>query len=235
MSDLEDLIRLAVGRGANDHEIARVTGYSSFYVGSIRRKLGLKSTRPNVADQGRIRLIIERLQAGETLQEIGDALGVTRERIRQIAVKGGTAGKTGLLKRKELRAKTDEERRADFLDQREKRYQGAYGCSYAEVLVLNDGLPFTHPESRTLGYRYWVRNVLVVMRSSGTLNFPQWCAVWGDRWKERGRGTAYRLSRIDRTKAFTIDNVICERGDEGTSRQRKLNPWSGSRASASIS
>lgn len=235
MSDLEDLIRLAVGRGANDVEIARVTGYSSFHIGSIRRKLGIKSNHPNAADPNRIRLIVERLQSGETLQEIGDALGVTRERIRQIALKGGATGQTGRLKRKELRAKTAEERRADFLDRREGRYQGAYGCSYAEVIALNSGLPLTHPESRALGYRYWVRNVLIVSKSSGNLNFPQWCAVWGDKWNERGRGTKYRIARIDRTKAFTTDNVICERGDESISRHRKMNPWSCSPASSSIS
>lgn len=223
---LVTLIRLAAARGASDDEIARVIGYSANHIYNLRRAAGIASGfKPIDADDKRISLIVERLQAGASLQEIGDSIGVTRERVRQLAFKRGVTGKVSIAKRGEIRAKNMEIRKAEFSRKREERYMGTYGCSYLEVLALNEGLPLTHPDSRTLGYRYWVRNVLATMRSTGTLNFPQWCAVWGERWKERGRGTAYRLGRIDRKKPFTLENVICERGHESMSRHRKVSPW----------
>lgn len=222
---LVTVIRLANERGATDTEIARVTGYTVGYIHNLRKAAGIRSSVSwTQASVEKLDMIVQRLESGATLQEIGDSLGVTRERVRQLAAKRRITGQVGLSKRKSIR----EEK---FLRERDARYQGTYGCSYGEVIALNEGIPLSHPHSKTLGYRMWVRNVLGTMRSTGTLNFPQWCEAWGDHWKDRGRGNSYRISRIDRTKPFTPDNVICEPGNTSMSRHRKLNPWqTGSRA-----
>lgn len=225
-SKILDLIRLANELGASDSEIAKVTGYNASYIGVLRRKAGIESKyHPPKTDDTRINLVIDRLHAGETLQEIGDSLLITRERVRQIAAKRGVTAKVSQARRREFSAQTKLEQEAARLRAREERYQSAYGCSYAEVIDLNGGLPLTHPDSRSQNYRLWVRNAVVRMRSDVKLTLPQWAAAWGEHWEERGRGRNYRLSRIDRNKGFTPDNVICERGDEAMSRHRKLNPW----------
>lgn len=228
---LSKLISVAHARGASDAEISRVTGYSVPYINTLRRSLGLSSKHMHQASSAdRISKIIKRIEAGETLEQIGDSIGVTRERVRQLASKGGVTGQTGMATRRLLwrEARRRENQTKD--EEREARYQRTYGCSYAEVIRLNAGVLLSIPGSRALEYRYWIRNVRGIMRTECSLTFPQWCAVWGEHWEDRGRGCGYRISRIDRHGAFTPDNVICERGNESMSRHRKLNPWTNTKA-----
>lgn len=56
--------------------------------GTIRRK-GPRESKKGVADVERAAEMARRYQGGETLQEIGDSFGVTRERVRQLLRKAG--------------------------------------------------------------------------------------------------------------------------------------------------
>lgn len=80
----------------SDRVIAERLGVSQSVVNCERRRRGIPAARANAEDQTeRNAEIVRRVKAGETLTEIGHGLGVTRERIRQIAAKGGaTAGRS---------------------------------------------------------------------------------------------------------------------------------------------
>jgi hypothetical protein len=232
---LVDLIREAATRGCTDGDISRVTGYSTSYICILRRRNGIASLngkgRPTTVDSERLVKIAERLKSGETLQEIGDSIGLTRERVRQIAKKSGVTGQMSRAKRRETYADRESARLAKRIKERDERYERMYGCSYETVRSLNEGLKASDPASKAVHYRLWIRNCARLMRASSGITFPQWVEIWGDKWQERGRGRSYKLARIDRRKGFTPDNVVVERGDEMMSRHWKTLPWNTTQAS----
>lgn len=76
-------------------QIAEMIGTSAVYVSIVAKDCGLAlakgkhGPKPGSQNAERLRYIISAIERRETLQSIGDKLGITRERVRQIAAKAG--------------------------------------------------------------------------------------------------------------------------------------------------
>lgn len=80
-----------VQQGLSIAELAQCWGISYASMRTRLVKWGLKARRPDAMDptKGRPRQICEMYKSGATLRQVGDAFGLTHERIRQILVKCG--------------------------------------------------------------------------------------------------------------------------------------------------
>jgi hypothetical protein len=133
------------------------------------------------------------LGAGSTLQEVGDACGVTRERIRQIAKRHGIeSGRPALLQRKE-----DEKQAKD-----DARCIAKWGCTRAEYKSIGSRAARAFREQR---------------RNANDRGIPwefsntwEWWCVWRDsgKWAERGRKSGqYVMARLGDVGPYSPGNV----------------------------
>lgn len=150
---------------------------------------------------------IDLYRSGKTLQEIGDVYGVSRERIRQILARAGVTRSEGGTHVRSLKSKeAAEQRRKQARDGRSLLY---YGCSYDELLRLNDGVPVRLGESKAGRFRTQKNNAKL-RNIRWMLTFPQWLAIWEEsgKWEERGTGRhGYCMARIGDTGAYRVGNV----------------------------
>lgn len=179
----------------------------------------------------RLALIAARLRAGDSLQAIGEHLGVSRERVRQLAKETGASAQDGVAIRRVAAHKERERRAVLERAKAERKCEKALGCSLDELHALNDGQPRSMPGTKAHDYIFWRKNVRNISRADCQITFPQWCALWdaSGKWDERGRGYGYWLTRIDRTLPFTVDNVRIVTGSEAIKHHRKTTPWHGGR------
>lgn len=158
-------------------------------------------------DHEREARMTELYRGGSTLQEIGTAFGLTRERVRQILKRAGVTRKDGGIHRRA--AKCGAEYRARVARRRENLTRDAYGCSWVELNRLNGGVPKGAPGCRAKAYKAQQSNC----RKRGLtwqLTFPEWCRVWDEsgKWEQRGRGgNSYVMARKQDLGPYAAWNV----------------------------
>lgn len=142
---------------------------------------------------------VRRYQEGETMQEIADLYGVTRQAIGRITAKSSVSGDDGGAKVKLQKNKDAAANRKD------SKYQGKYGCTYSEYLdfIKNNGmLPVYHFRNQKSNAKW---------RGIGWhFTLHDWWSVWHEsgRWSERGRGAErFCMSRIDDIGPYMKGNV----------------------------
>lgn len=158
---------------------------------------------------------------GKTLQEIGDAFGITRERVRQLISGIGVSALDG------GQAVTAERARKRRESNRNQRYLRKYGCSleqYKEVaeyglrLRLETGSQYRDPRRAFCMQRRNAHD-----RGIGwEFNFYQWWSVWKEsgKWGERGRGTGYVMCRIGDEGPYAPGNVFIATARENNSQTK---------------
>lgn len=138
-------------------------------------------------------------RSGLTLQEIGEAYGITRERVRQlISFECGVTAEDGGRAVKVARQRAERRRR------REARCIERRGCSLAQYATIP-------PQAREafLKQRLNARH-----RGIGwELTVWQWWTIWqqSGHWNERGRGTGcYVMCRHGDHGPYKVGNVFIE-------------------------
>lgn len=193
-----------VAAGFSRTEAGALSGLSSATIIKHRGRKGQEF------DSERVRHMAELYRDGKTLEEIGLMYGVTRERIRQLLKRTGITANDG-----GQRARARGRDYAAVMARRQERDADAmeiYGCSYDEVIRLNDGLRLKAPRSRAAAY---ARQRLSAKTRDipWNITFSQWCAVWAEsgKWELRGRGKGrYCMSRYGDQGPYEIGNVkIC--------------------------
>lgn len=154
--------------------------------------------------------ILSRWEQGETLEQIGQRMGVTRERIRQLLKEWG-AGLGGRRKTADDKAKA----RMARLNERSLRLRG---ITHEEFKAL--------PKAATAAYRQQRRNA----KTRGIewrFNLASWWRVWqaSGKWPERGRGRRYVMARKGDTGPYSPDNVYICTGAQNTSDQYIWKPF----------
>lgn len=214
-------------RGLTYNEAAAEAGVSYHYVASYARRYDLTFTlekrgrKINTRKDARsfdMRLMYE---AGQTLEQIGQKYGLTRERVRQLMTRDfGTRAKDG------GKAEIGRQKRREFQNKRDARCLKAWGCTYRQyrTALKSAGKP-------TYGFIGQRRNA----RERGIkfeLTFWQWWTVWqqSGHWSERGRGAlSYCMCRLNDTGPYSVDNVYI-----ATTRENMQDYWVSRRASANL-
>lgn len=146
--------------------------------------------------------LASRYRAGETLAEIGDHYGVTRERVRQIL--HGECGLTGRDGGQAVRVKA----RANSAKKREDaRYIHSYGMSKAEYDAINSA--FTNGK-RPIHYFTHQKTNSQKRSIEWDLTFAEWWLIWFEsgKWFQRGRGKGkYVMARFSDSGPYAVGNV----------------------------
>lgn len=176
-------------RLAGDHDI------------SFKRQM--RSERP--AAKMRAQDMRQRYEDGETLEQIGQRYGLTRERVRQILTgKFGTTGRDG------GQSEMARRKRREFHKKRDARCLKQWGCTYRQYHQI-----LKHPDKPTYAYAQQRRNAR--LRGIGwELSLIQWWKVWeqSGNWANRGRGRGYCMCRLNDTGPYAVDNVYVATGVE---------------------
>lgn len=157
--------------------------------------------------------IAARYRAGETLEQIGQSFGITRERIRQLlrmVSVSSCEGGARVRKEKKVAARLARMDRASFAKN---------GMSREDYLRING------PENRIRGMRpsRYFQQQMNNARIRGIpfeLTFADWWKLWVDsgKWNVRGRGHgAYVMSRHGDVGPYALGNVSIKLADENNS------------------
>lgn len=166
-----------------------------------------------------------RYRSGETLAQIGEAYGLSRERVRQILHKyrGFTAGDGGaslrcLPKTHDIRAARDK-RSADLfarwgltLDEY-KAHTAEFGrCGDRQSALAKFIMQRKNARQRGIGWNF---------------TFKDWFAVWQEsgHWEQRGRGKGYCMTRIGDSGPYERGNVAIKTIGENFSESYLVHPW----------
>ena len=161
-----------------------------------------------VTDPNRIISISDMWRAGKTLREIGDAWGISRERVRQLRSKytSLTTKDGGRVVRGQIRA-----------ENRKKRLLVKYGCSLEDYRILRKASRKMRDEGATrdtnlLGaYSRQKTNSRTVQGVEWKLSLSQWWNIWlvSGMWDKRGR-SGYCMFRYDHNGPFEVGNVYID-------------------------
>lgn len=146
-------------------------------------------------------------RSGLTLQQIGDAFQLTRERVRQLIKRYGITGKDGGVHT--LACRNAEARRAAQHARRDARALMYYGCTYDELIRLNSGIAPRVVSSAAGKFRQQKNNALT-RKVAWAITFPQWMAIWAEsgHWNERARRRdGYVMGRKGDTGPYAMGNV----------------------------
>ena len=163
-------------------------------------------------DKARVEEMAKLYRAGETLQQIGDKYGMTRERVRQlisfVGLNRSNGGVTVKAKRNEIinSAKRD----ASFIKRR--------GCTYSQYVFLRDVAKATR--------QYGMQRKNAQKRGiHWDFDLWTWWTVWADsgKWESRGRGQGkYCMARKGDAGPYSKDNVfICLCVENNSNRKEK--------------
>lgn len=152
-------------------------------------------------------------QSGQTLQQIGDAFGVTRERVRQRLTKNGLKRRDGgAWARPSTRSALSREqsRRAGV----EQRFFDRWGMSREGVKAIS---PLARSDKNHPFAPYiQQRNNAARRGIEWRFKFASWWAIWVDsgKWEQRGRGQGYVMARWADDGPYSPENVyICTAGE----------------------
>lgn len=187
-------------------EITEAIRYSVFArIAREQRGCAEKQPKPPKAQRGQYQKPpgyykrIERIAAlcaeGKSLRQIGAALGITYERVRQIIAK------TGIQRIKSKSTKTADRLAAARIGS-DKRCMEKWGVSHEGMKALNAaGIIAAYRSQKSAA-----RNRLIPWR----LTFQEWHACWLDSGKLdfRGRGRGrYVMTFSDRSRGYEVGNV----------------------------
>ena len=153
-------------------------------------------SRPKREPDQRALDMIKARKRGESLEEIGQRYGITRERVRQIVAEFG--GPSGRLARVYSGTKTKERKAAHAA-----AVLARYGRTWAEHKQLVAC-------GATAAYREQ-KNSCRLRGIPWELPFEDWWRLWQEsgHWNERGRTRdAYCLTRIDYAQPFSVANAL---------------------------
>lgn len=145
--------------------------------------------------------------AGQTLQEVGNHYGLTRERVRQLIALHGVTGVSGGSHKKAVDNR--HRRLAAAKARRDARTILYYGCTYAKLIELNDGVKPKVALSNAGKFRQQKNNALA-RRVPWAITFPQWMQFWIDsgHWDDRARTRdGYVMARRGDTGAYALGNI----------------------------
>lgn len=199
--------------GLFGREIAAQLGVTYQYVMIYARKSGTKLARPGTGSQNSERAedFRKRYLAGQTLQQIADEYGVSRERVRQVLARdygmsrsdGGKAAVAAENKRKR-RAAQDE------------KCQRKHGCSYRQYLSIvreerrlrREGVPNYQLPRPAFSCQ---RSNAKARKIAWELTLWDWWVIWqqSGKWAKRGRGLGgYCMCRRGDQGPYSRDNVF---------------------------
>jgi len=160
------------------------------------------------AKKERAEEIERRYRQGETLQEIGLSLDLTRERVRQILRDLGVdpmAGGAAIRRFLHVDKKIEQVRKCE--SRREQHARKFWGVSAADCVAIKQMYGYRPFRS----YMQQRRNAKVRGIEWG-MSFREWWWFWQDSgvWGNRGRGNAYCMARYGDSGPYSIGNVyVC--------------------------
>ncbi len=165
--------------------------------------------------------IVTQFRSGKTLQEIGEEMSLSRERIRQILKRNGVGRLEGGKNIQMLLNAAYKKRRDPA-----KTWMTVYGCSLEIARQINGGLNLSTHKSPAFRYNEQRRNAKV--RGIGwEINLPEWWRVWQEsgKWELRGPGKGYCMTRIGDTGPYRVGNVEIKTIGENFSESYYKHPW----------
>lgn len=149
-------------------------------------------------------------RCGQTLKQIGDAHGVTREYVRQVMTRY-----CGIRATDGGKSITATEHRREKAAERNARYLKKHGCSFAQYKEL---LKLRKP---IVAYRQQ-RNNAKYRGIAWEFNVWQWWMLWQEsgHWEQRGRGAGYVMCRRGDTGPYSPDNVFIATARENSSKSK---------------
>jgi len=174
-------------------------------------KLERKAYKKNALILEKNNVAIALYKQGKTLESIGNEVGLSRERVRQI-MKQYNIDNGGLAIRKLLKSQDAHLENESKKAKREKRIFDAYNISVDlyKKICSEFGSP-SNQKSPLFKYSRHKAN----SKKRGIpfqITFADWWKVWEEsgKWNERGRGHGYVMARYGDTGGYEIDNVyIC--------------------------
>lgn len=152
--------------------------------------------------------MVELYKAGQTLEQIGAAYQITRERVRQIIAAVGVTRKDGGQAKSAAEKKAWRE--AAIKRRRDARAFNSYGCSHDAAIAANQGKPLRERGCLASGYRTQKHNA-GRRNIEWRFTFPEWVAVWvvSGRIHERGRvtGDSFVMARFSDAGPYSASNV----------------------------
>lgn len=154
-----------------------------------------------------------RFKGGETLQQIGDSYGMTRERVRQLIKKsGGLVGKHG------GKSVTAKKKSIENAAKRDSYFLKKVGCTHSQYVYLRDVVKATRQYACQ-------RNNARKRGISWNFNLWSWWLIWeaSGKWSQRGKGQGkYCMARKGDTGAYEAGNVfICLCIENNSNRKEK--------------
>lgn len=157
---------------------------------------------PNASD--RVLDMCARYRKGETLQQIGDAYGITRERVRQLIKPHGLRAKNG---GKRMRA---EVRKLSREAKKDSQYLASHGCTFSQYKMLRLMGRSTSRDRSPLGAFGRQRQNAGYRGIGWELTVWQWWTIWQEsgKWSQRGRGQGYVMARKNDEGPYAVGNVF---------------------------
>lgn len=157
--------------------------------------------------------------SGQTLQQIGDQFGLTRERVRQVLRK-----RTDVVASDGGAAVVRERIREDRASKRDQKTMARLGCDweeYKKILQLGREM-----QGKGVSRERTPMGAFISQRGNAhrrgigwELNFWQWWKIWeqSGRWHQRGRGRGYVMCRRGDVGPYALGNVFIATAIENVS------------------
>ena len=171
-------------------------------------------------DIARSARIVALYRTGQTLQEIGDGYGISRERVRQIVSKYGVTAREGgehaRMERRETAAS------AARKNNQERRCQRLYGCSFVEMIAICEAAKGVVQQPTKAFYKQ--RGTAINRGIDWKLTLKEWWGIWeaSGHWEDRGRGVQkFAMCRYGDSGPYSCENVFIGLFTENVSEAQK--------------
>lgn len=211
-------MRELAAAGHTREEASTIVGMSYLMGARLARRNGIKFIHKGTitGPTERTRQMAALYTNGKTLEEIGQAYGITRERVRQLITRfHGLRRKDG----GEHHRATQRKLKADA--SRNARSLKKWGCNFDQYQIIRN------LKKPTRAFSQQKKNADA--RGVGwELNLWQWWSIWqqSGKWAERGRGQGYMMCRNGDSGPYAVDNVRiatgCENSFEGSRKKSGL-------------
>lgn len=156
-------------------------------------------------------------RSGQTLQQIGDAYGMTRERVRQILKAAGVSKRDGGAAVRFEREVSDRRSRAEA----ESIQKTGMPCAMVHALralgssMRDAGSSYSQTP---IGAFRVQRNNALRRGIEWRLSLAEWWAIWeaSGRWESRGTGQGYVMCREGDKGPYAVGNVYIATARENT-------------------